>query len=123
MIDQIAADIVVAIHLTWILFIIGGAAIGWKIAWVKWLHISSLAFSVCLQAFSWICPLTTLEVWLRSRGPDGEAYSGTFIRHTFEKIIYMAIPWELTLGLTFVIIGISGYIYLKPLFNFHSKGR
>ncbi len=118
----IAADTVVAIHLAWILFIIGGAAIGWKIVWVKWLHIVSLAFSVFLQVFSWICPLTHLEVWLRSRDPAGEVYSGTFIRHYLEKLVYMEVPQGLILGLTFVIIGVSGYIYLRPLIKSRLRG-
>lgn len=122
MIYGIAADLVVAIHLAWILFIIGGAAIGWRLAWVKWLHIASLVFSVLLQVFSWICPLTHLEVWLRSLDPAGGAYSGTFIRHYLEKLVYLEAPRGLILGLTFVIIGISGYIYLRPLFQRRPKG-
>lgn len=122
MLYGIAADIVVAIHLGWILFIIGGAAIGWKIAWVKWLHVASLIFSICLQVFSWICPLTHLEFWLRSRDPAGEAYSGTFIRHYLERWVYWEAPPGLILALTFVIIGVSGYIYLRPLFKDRPKG-
>ncbi len=57
---KLAADLVVVIHLLWILFIIFGALIGRRIIWVKWLHIGALAFSVVLQIFQWICPLTYL---------------------------------------------------------------
>ncbi|MBI3995757.1 MAG: DUF2784 domain-containing protein [Nitrospirae bacterium] len=111
---RIAADIVVAVHLGWILFLIGGAFIGRRVRWVKWTHLAALGYSVLLQAFSWTCPLTYLELWLWNRTPAG-SYTGSFIAHYLEKLIYMEIPRGLLLVLTGIVIGISAVIYCKTM--------
>lgn len=110
---SLAADAVVAIHFAWILFIIGGALIGRRVRWVKWLHLSALCYSLLLQLFSWICPLTHLEVWLRNRGLSGESYSGSFIATYLEKFIYMQIPQAWLLFLTAVVVIGSAVIYYR----------
>ena len=110
---SLAADSVVAIHFTWILFLIGGALIGRRVRWVKWLHLSALTYSLLLQIFSWICPLTTLEVWMRSRGLSGESYSGSFIAVYLEKAIYIQIPQAWLLFLTVLVVGGSAVIYYR----------
>jgi hypothetical protein len=109
---KIAADVVVAIHFTWILFLIGGAFIGRRVRWVKWTHLAALGYSVLLQAFSWICPLTYLELWLWNRTPAG-SYSGSFIVHYMEKLVYLEVPRGLLFVLTGLVIGISAVVYYK----------
>lgn len=108
----IAADVVVAVHFGWILFIIGGAWIGRRVRWVMWIHLAALGYSVLLQAFAWICPLTYLELWLWNRTPAG-SYSGSFIAHYLEKLIYMEIPRGLLMILTGIVIGTSVVVYGK----------
>jgi len=110
---SLLADIVVAIHFLWILFLIFGAIPGRLIKWVRILHICSLAFSVLLQLKNWICPLTHLEVWLRAK--SGWAYSGSFIQHYVEKLVYLEAPrWVIFIG-TAVVIGVTGVVYLKSI--------
>jgi Protein of Unknown function (DUF2784) len=111
---QVAADGVVAFHFAWILFLIGGAIIGGRVRWVMWTHLAALGYSVLLQVFSWTCPLTYLELWLWNRTPSG-SYSGSFIAHYLEKLIYMEIPRGLLFVLTVVVIIVSAAVYLKPL--------
>ena len=110
----IAADIVVAVHLGWILFLIGGAFIGRRVRWVMGLHLAALGYSVLLQLFSWTCPLTYLEVWLRSRS-GGVSYAGSFIGHYLDWLVYLEIPRGPLFILTAVVIGISFAIYYKTL--------
>jgi hypothetical protein len=95
---RIAADWTVILHLFWILFLIFGAWPGSRFAWVRWTHIGGLAFSLLMQVFSWDCPLTDLELWLRSKGEGTPDYAGSFIAHYAEKWVYMEIPpgWLLT---------------------------
>jgi hypothetical protein len=107
---SVAADVVVAIHFGWILFLIGGSLIGWRVRWVRWTHLAALGYSVLLQTFSWICPLTYLELWLWNRTPTG-SYSGSFISHYLEKLIYMDIPRGLLMILTGIVIGNSVVVY------------
>lgn len=110
----IAADIVVASHFAWILFLIGGAFIGRRVRWVMWTHLAALGYSVLLQAFSWICPLTYLELWLWDRTPTG-SYSGSFITHYLEKLIYLKIPRGLLMILTGIVIGTSVVVYYNAM--------
>jgi len=111
---RITADVVVAIHFVWILFLIGGAFIGRRVRWVKWTHLAALGYSVLLQVFDWTCPLTYLELWLWNRTPAG-SYSGSFIARYLEKLVYMEIPRGLLLGLTGIVIGISAVVYYKAM--------
>jgi len=111
LIFRIAADGVVVIHFGWILFLIGGAFIGRRVRWVRWLHLASLGYSVLLQTFSWICPLTYLEIWLRRRGTPGRIYSGSFVVHYLERLIYLGVPRTWLLVLTGIVIGISVAVY------------
>jgi len=109
MLYQILADITVAFHFAWILFLIFGALIGRRVKWVRLLHVGSLVFSVLLQLFSWICPLTHLEVWLR--GKSGWTYTGNFIQHYVEKLVYLDVPREAVfIGTVVVVLG-TGWIY------------
>lgn len=114
LIYSIAADAVVAIHFGWILFLIGGAFIGRRMRWVMWTHLTG--YSVLLQAFSWICPLTYLELWLWNRTPAG-SYSGSFIAYYLEKLIYMEVPRGLLLFLTGIVIGTSAVVYYKAQYK------
>jgi hypothetical protein len=108
-----AADAVVLLHLLWIVFLILGALPGRHWTWVKWLHLTSLAFSIALQVFRWICPLTYLEVWLRTLG-GAQPYEGTFIRHYVEQIVYAEIPRVALLTGTLVIVAFSIWMYFAP---------
>jgi hypothetical protein len=106
----VAADAVVILHLLWIVFLILGALPGRRWAWVKWMHIASLAFSVALQVFSWICPLTYLEIWLRKLG-GAQPYEGTFIRHYVDQVVYAEIPRNALFIGTCRVAFSSGYFH------------
>ena len=108
-----AADLVVLIHLLWILFLIFGAIPGARWTWVKWIHLGALAYSVALQSFGWICPSTHLETWLRSTG-GAMSYEGTFIRHYLEAIVYAELPPNAIFFGTLVVLAITLWIYFVP---------
>jgi len=106
----LAADLVVAIHLLWILFLVFGAIPGARWAWARWLHLAALGFSVLLQLFGWVCPVTHLEVWLR-HASGTPSYEGTFIGHYLERIVYASFPPTLLLAGTFIVLAVSLWIY------------
>jgi len=108
-----AADAVVVLHLLWIVFLILGALPGRRWVWVKWMHLASLAFSIALQIFGWICPLTYLEIWLRKLG-GAQPYEGTFIRHYVEQIVYAEIPRVVLLAGTLIVVVFSAWMYFTP---------
>jgi hypothetical protein len=108
-----AADAVVVVHLLWIVFLILGAIPGSRWAWVKWLHLAALAFSIALQTFRWFCPLTYLEAWLRTLG-GAQPYEGTFIRHYAEQLVYAEIPRAALFVGTLIVVALSLWLYLRP---------
>lgn len=97
------ADAVLLLHVGIVLFIIGGllltfvgGARKWRWVrnfWLRALHLAGIAY-IALEAWIGIvCPLTTLEQWLREQA--GQAvYGGDFIAHWLRKFMfYEAQPW------------------------------
>lgn len=111
MLFKVAADLVVLFHLLWILFLIFGALAGRRLVLVKWLHLGALTFSVSMQLFHWTCPLTYLEVWLRHRHDPAVGYSGDFLAHYAEQLVYLRIAPSLVLVATLVVVGCSTWAY------------
>lgn len=108
-----AADAVVLLHLLWIVFLILGAFPGRRRAWVKWTHLGALAYSIALQGFGWICPLTHLEAGLRRLG-GAQPYEGTFIRHYLEQLVYAEIPRAALFAGTLIVVALSLWLYFGP---------
>jgi hypothetical protein len=113
MVYKILADIVVLIHFAWILFLFFGGFWGTKNRDVKIFHISGLFFAFLIQIFNWYCPLTYLEVWLRSKHNPGVTYTGSFIIYYVEKIVYIEISHSLLILFTILLCGINAWFYLK----------
>jgi hypothetical protein len=113
MLYKILADIVVLIHFLWILFLFFGAFWGIKNKGVKIFHLSGLAFAFIIQIFDWYCPLTHLEVWLRSKHSPSLTYVGSFIIHYVEKIVYIEISRFVVLMFTILLCGLNAWLYLR----------
>jgi len=109
----ILADIAVLVHFLWILFLILGAFIGVRYRTIKVLHVSGLIFAFVIQITGWYCPLTDLEVWLRSRQAPSLAYKGSFITHYAEKLIYIDISRSAIIILTVLLCLFNGWFYLR----------
>jgi hypothetical protein len=111
MIFNMLADAVVLLHFLWIVFLIFGAVWGRKVRWVRFVHIPALCFALLLEIFSWYCPLTYLEVWLRERGGAGEGYPGAFIPHYLERIVYIGIDRRIIIFLTLLMGAVNFWLY------------
>lgn len=110
---RILADIVVLIHLLWILFLIFGSFWGVRSKPVKTFHISGLAFACIIQIFDWYCPLTYLEIWLRAQQDPSQTYRGSFIITYVEKIVYIELPPALIIVLTILLCMFTSWFYLR----------
>jgi len=113
MIYKILADSVVLIHFFWILFLFLGALWGVKNKIVKIFHIVGLVYAFAIQLFDWYCPLTHLEVWLRSKHDPALTYSGSFILYYVEKIVYLELSRFVVLLFTIFLCGFNLWVYLK----------
>jgi hypothetical protein len=113
MIYKILADGVVLIHFLWIVFLFFGVFWGIRNKIVKIFHISGLVFAFVIQIFDWYCPLTHLEVWLRSKHDPALVYTGSFIFHYVEKIVYIEFSRLLIVVFTFILCGINTWLYFR----------
>ena len=107
------ADITVLIHLFWILFLIIGVIPGLRVKWIRITHIAGWCFSILLQIRGWYCPITHLEYWLR--GKAGWTYSGTFIHHYVERMVYLDVSRVSVFIASLVVIVVSGGLYIYKL--------
>ena len=106
------ADIVVVVHLLWIVFLFAGAYWGRRCRPVGVLHISGLLFALLLQIEDWYCPLTTLEYALREKGASEGAYTGSFIAHYARKLVYLDVSRTFVFIATLALIGVNVLLYL-----------
>lgn len=99
MIYRALADVVVALHIAFVVFVMIGAFLALRWRHVMWLHVPTAIWGVFIEYAGWICPLTPLENGLRARA--GEAgYSGDFIQHYLLRALY---PTGLTHNVQFAL--------------------
>ncbi|MDA8169422.1 MAG: DUF2784 domain-containing protein [Nitrospiraceae bacterium] len=106
------ADAVVIAHFLWIVFLFAGGIWGRRYKIVKAVHLGGLAFALMIQVFNWYCPLTILEVYLRQKQNPFQTYSGSFIVHYAEELIYINLSRTLIFALTIVLIAANAWFYL-----------
>jgi hypothetical protein len=114
MVYRILADTVLVIHLSFILFVVaGGFLVRWRTA-VAWVHIPAVAWGALIEFMGWICPLTPLEVWARSRAGE-TGYAGGFIEHYLLPIVYpgaLTHEVQIVLGVLVLIVNLSLYAWI-----------
>ena len=114
MIYYVTANLLVMIHLSFIVFVIAGAFIVLKWPWVILLHIPAVIWGAIVELKGWICVLTPWENNLRHLAGQ-EGYSGGFIEHYVVSLIY---PAELTrdaqivMGLIVITINLCVYGFI-----------
>jgi hypothetical protein len=86
---RVAADLVVALHAAFALFVALGALLAFRWRRVMWAHVPAAAWGVLIEFSGWVCPLTPLENALRLRAGEA-AYSGDFIQHYVVPALYPA---------------------------------
>ena len=125
---QLVADVVLFLHVTLVVFVVGGLAliiVGNLRAWLwvnaLWFRVAHLAAIVVVVAEAWVgavCPLTSLEMWLRAE-VRATTYTGSFIEHWLQRFLYYEAPaWVFTLGYSlFGLVVVAAWWYFPPKFN------
>ena len=105
------ADLVVLIHLAFIVFaVLGGLFIIW---WRKvlYLHLPAVIWAGWIEFSGGICPLTPLENWLRGEGGQA-AYAVDFVGNYLMPLVYPAgLTRTIQIVLAIMVIFINGLIY------------
>ena len=122
---QLLADAVLVLHFGVVVFVVGGLVVvaagnwlGWR--WVNrwWFRLAHLAAIGIVVAQAWLgqlCPLTTLESWLRVQAGES-GYTKSFIEHWLQRVIFYEAPfWVFTLAYTvFAVLVIGAWWYFPP---------
>jgi hypothetical protein len=114
MLYQILADLVVLLHLLFIIFVVAGGLLALHRGWWTLLHLPSMIWGVYIEFSGNICPLTPLENHF-SRLAGKEGYSTDFIDHYLIPIIYPATltrEMQIFLGLLAIVINLVVYSFL-----------
>ena len=122
---QFAADLVLLLHALFVAFVVIGLVLiligkvcdwNWvRNPWFRLIHLVAIVL-VMLQAwFGLICPLTTIEMALRSHAGD-TVYSGSFISYWLERLLYYQLPpWVFAVCYTaFAVIVIASWYWVRP---------
>lgn len=111
MIYRVLADLVLVIHLAFVLFVVLGGLLVPRWPRLAWLHLPAAVWGVLIEYSGWICPLTPLENSLRVKG--GEAgYTTGFIQHYIQPTLYpsgLTRPTQLVLGSIVLLLNLAAY--------------
>jgi hypothetical protein len=122
---RIAADVVLLLHASFVLFVVLGLVLilagrfgGWawiRNPWFRVVHLLAIGFVVIQSWFGLICPLTTLEMSLRARAGLA-TYPGAFIAHWLETLLYYQAPaWVFALFYTiFGGLVVVSWFWVRP---------
>jgi uncharacterized protein DUF2784 len=101
MIWRLLADLLVAFHLCFVLFVVLGGLLALRWPRAAWIHLPAAVWGAGIEFVQGICPLTPLENQLRARG--GQAgYAGGFVEHYLLPVLY---PANLTIDIQ-VVLGV-----------------
>jgi hypothetical protein len=111
----LAADVLVLLHLGFILFVALGALLVLRWPVLAWLHVPAVVWGIAIElAGGVICPLTPLENSLR-QAADETGYAGGFIDHYLVPLIYppgLTRGMQIGLGLGVAALNLLAYALL-----------
>jgi len=105
----LSADLVVIVHLGFIVFVAVGGLLAWRWRWLWRVHLPAAVYSLAIVTIGFDCPLTPLEKQLRRRAGE-EAYAGGFVDHYLTNVVY---PGRLTpllraVAVVCIVVGYAG---------------
>ena len=111
MLYRALADLVVVLHLAFVLFVVLGGLFALRWPRAAWFHIPMAIWGAGIEFLQGTCPLTPLENHLRRLG--GEAgYSGGFVEHYLLPVLYPAgLNRDVQLGLGIFVLALNVTIY------------
>jgi hypothetical protein len=111
---RLFADLIVLVHLAFVVFAVAGAVLVLRWRWLVWVHLPAAAWAALIEFASWICPLTPLENRLRILS-GGAGYRGGFVEHYVLAILYpsgLTRGIQILLGSFVVVINVGIYSWL-----------
>ena len=125
MITRSLADLVLLVHVSFVVFVIAtvpmillGAVKDWAWVRVRWFRAAHFVGVCVVAAQSWlglVCPLTTLEMWLRERAGQA-SYAGNFVEYWLHRLVYWDLPpWVFVVAYTlFALLVLATWVLVPP---------
>ena len=108
---RIGADLVLLLHLAFVLFVVTGGLLLLKWPRLAWLHLPAAIWGAIVEYTGWICPLTPIEHTLRAMAGES-AYGSDFIGHYLLPLMYPAgltSIIQILLGTAVVLVNVTIY--------------
>lgn len=121
----LAADAILITHVFFVAFVAFGLVLilvgklrswAWvRNPWFRRVHLAAIGVVVLQSWLSVICPLTLWEMALRERA-GGAVYTGSFISHWLESILYYRVPeWVFIVCYTiFGALVVASWFWVRP---------
>ncbi len=120
-----AADLLLVTHALFVAFVVFGLALivaggmlGW--AWVRnpWFRLAHIAAIGIVVLQSWLgilCPLTSLEMALRTKA-GAATYPGSFMAHWVGEILYYELPARVFVAAytLFGLLVVGAWLWIRP---------
>lgn len=110
----VLADLVVLVHLLFVVFAVGGGLLVLRWPWLALAHLPAAAWAVLVELQGWICPLTPLENALRRRAGEA-AYHQGFVEEYLVPVLYPAAlthRTQIILGAGVLLINLLVYAWV-----------
>jgi hypothetical protein len=106
------ADLVLIVHLAFILFVIAGGLLVWWRPRLIIPHLAAVIWGLAIEFIpSLFCPLTPLEQMLLSNAGE-KGYEGGFVNHYLIPLIYPDAPPSFFVAVGFFVVAINGIMYM-----------
>ena len=102
MFSRMAADLILVIHLGFIVFVVLGGLLILRYRWIAYVHIPAALWGAFVEISGRVCPLTIWENSLRRSAGDS-GYAESFVENYILPVIY---PAGLTRSVQFAIAGL-----------------
>ena len=130
---RILADLVLITHgsvvafvIVGLLLILLGGSLHWRWIrnpWFRTAHLAAVGLVVVQAWLGLVCPLTTLEMYLREQAGD-PTYGGTFIAHWLQRLLFYEAPqWAFALCYTLFGLAVVGSWWRLRPFPFRRSER
>lgn len=113
---RVAADVLVGLHLAFVVFVVAGGLLVVRRPAFAWLHLPAVAWGAYAELTATLCPLTPLEnAWRRAAGQAG--YDGSFVDRYVMPLLY---PTGLTpldqrwIGVAVIVVNVVAYAFVLP---------